>query len=209
MTPPEVLVMIRNEAVEQSAAFWNDLEIYDYMWKGEIIIAQKTGCTRTTDTSTTTVASTREYSIPTGVMTTERLTWNSMRLKKIDINDLDDKEGLSYGSTGVTGQPDSYYEYGSVFGLSPIPNAAQTVKIYYIKRPTELTKDSTSFTVPAEYGMNLSEYCLYKMFLKDQELKTYAIEHLRKWERSLVEMEEDYKNRLYRDMDNLVKIKDE
>jgi len=185
MTPPNLLTLIRNRAAETSAGFWSNLEIYDYMWLGEIILAQRTGCTESSGTFDT-VSGTREYTISTSVgtdvMTISRVTWYTYPLEKTDLNGVDVLEGVSYGSSGQSGQPTAYYEYANEIGFSPNPNAAQECKVFYRAKPVKLTASSTSFTVPDEYGNYLAEYCLYLMFMKDQELKTEAANYFSQWE---------------------------
>jgi hypothetical protein len=154
------------------------------MWQGEYILAKHTGCTETTNSSTTTVASTREYTIPTGVLNITRVTWYNFPLEKIDKNELDVYEGAAYNFSGTSGQPIYYYEYGAYIGLSPIPNAAQTLKLWYVAEPTELTAASTAFTIPNDFAFYLPDYCLYRMYLKDDNAQLAEV-HKRLWDENL------------------------
>jgi len=210
MTPPKVLTLVRNRAAETSAGFWSDLEIYDYMWLGEIILAQRTGCTESSGTFNT-VARTREYDltdIGSDVMTISRVTWDTYPLEKTDLDGVDILEGVSYGSVGQFGQPTAYYQYAKKIGFSPIPNTVKECKAYYRAKPAELTASSTSFTVPDEYGNYIAEYCLYMMFMKDQELKTEASNYYNQWETNVQLAVADWQKRKNKFKNKVVKDAD-
>lgn len=192
LTPSQLLATVRNQAYETTAGFWGDSEIYSYMWQGEIILAQKiVGLTQTTTTDTT-VASTREYDRPSGAIRINRLTWDSQKLKKIGLNDLEESEGSGYGFTGSDGDPIYYYESGAYVGLSPIPDTANTIKYWYDAKPTAIDASSTAFTV-VDYEEIIADYCLYRMYLKDQDNR--ADVHLSLWQDSLVKSSNDWNRR--------------
>ena len=206
MTPSEVLTDIRNQINEQSAGFYSDEEIYAYMWNGEKILAETTGCAETTDSTLTTVAAQREYTIPSTVATLLRVEYDSYKLKKIDLTQLDQIEGKTYGGITTSGDPVYYYEFGNKIGLSSIPTAAKTLKLWVIAIPTKLTSTSTAFTIPNRYGDYLTDYCLFRMWAKDQQ-NDMADRFENRWEKNLSTVESKWKDVKFRD--NYIQVKDE
>lgn len=207
MTPTEVLTLIRNQVFEQTAAFYNDPEVYSYMTLAENEMSRKTDMAESTDTSITTVASTREYTKPSTITKLIRVTWNTVKLKKIDFTQLDQVEGVSYGFTGSTGSPVYYYEWAGKIGLSPIPTSAETLKLWCIVEPTALTSSSSSFTIGNEYGHYLADYAIYRMYLKDQDQSRADI-HLGLWNNNKRLAEDDWVARKGDDKYKVVKQED-
>jgi hypothetical protein len=151
------------------------------MWQAEIEVADEYDMYRTTDSTITTTASQREDTLPTGTMTIHRCEWNSVKLKKINtISDLDVVEGTAYGGLTVEGNPVYYYEHGDKIGYSPIPDAAQTVKLWLSKIPTEITSSSTAFSIKSQYGHYLIDYMLHRAYLKDDNVAK-ADKHEARW----------------------------
>jgi hypothetical protein len=181
MTPSELYTIVRNQCGESSTNFWSESEIYSLMGMGERIIAQVIGNIEV-NTSITTVTSTKEYDVSSyvsGVLT--RVEWDSYRLQGIDINEVDNVEGMAYGGVTQEGYPVYYYYYGNTIGLSPTPDDAKTLEFYYRTDPATVTTASVAFSIPDEYTQDISDYVLYRMFLKDQELQNEAILYKNQW----------------------------
>ena len=185
MTPVEVYSLVRNQCAETSVEFWTENEIYSLMSIAEKQIAQRIGNIEA-KTSLTTTTSTKTYSIASsvsGIIT--RLTYDTYRLEGININEIDTVEGKAYGGVTIIGQPEYYYRYGDTLGFSPTPDSSHTVDIYYRATPVTVTTSSTAFTVPSEYTQYIPDYCLYRMMLKDQELRNEAVAYKGQWDENL------------------------
>jgi len=206
MTPAQIKASIRAQAYETSAAFWSDEEIYAYMWQAECEVAALVECTETTDSTTTTVSGTVEYAKPTDCLIIKRLTWDSVKLKKITLSDLDAMDGTGYGGTVSTGNPEFYYEHGANVGLYPTPTSAKTLKFWHIKQPTELTAASTTFTVPQLFQHYIPDYCLYRMYLKDQDDR--ANTHLKLWDENIGKAISKWKHSQHRDQYSVVRCEE-
>jgi len=180
MTPAQILSTIRNQIYETTAGFWSDDELRAYEWQGECEIASITECTEATDSSTTTVASTATYAIPSDCLYIKELTWDSYPLKCVDIRGFDALEMPSYGNTLTEGKPTHYVLKGSDVGLWPVPDSAETLMFYYIAEPAEITSSSTAFTIPQLFHHLLPDYVLYRCYAKDQD-EGRANFHKRAW----------------------------
>lgn len=184
MTPNEVLSSVRNQVYESDAGFWTDAEVYDYMSQAEQEIADIIECTETIDSTMDTVAGTQEYSKPSNCQIIKFVRFDNVLLKNIDFREKDALNLNRYGSTDQGGDPDSYYEYGSVIGLYPIPQRIAEIKIYYIALPPRLTISSTTFAIPALFHSYLVDYCLFRMYMKDQDDQRGNL-HRQIWEENL------------------------
>jgi len=205
MTPAQILASIRAQVDEATANFYSDNEIYAYMWQGECAINDEVECAEGTDTSITTVIGTAEYTKPTDMLFAKRVFWDKYRLQKIDFRELENQEGLSYGADIQSGQPYGYYEFADQIGFYPTPNAAQAVKIWYIKQPAVITSSSTTFTIPQLFHDLIPDYCLWRMWGKDQEENRAAF-HKQQWEENLLAAKIRWAK--YKKSDKIIVVKD-
>lgn len=183
LTAASRLSSVRNQLFESAAAFWTDAEIYGYLADAEYLMASEVNCAQVTDSTITTVIGTQEYTQPAQIMRIQRLTWNSVKLKAIDLTQLDSINYPIYGGTTVTGNPVYYYLYAGLIGLYPIPSDTKTIKIYGMKRPVAVSASQQSFTIPDELIPYLDDYALYRCYLKDQDGK--ADVHINLWNANL------------------------
>jgi len=167
MLPSEVMTSVRNQLYEPTAGFWNNDELYGYMWQAEQEIALNIRCTQA-QTAITTVTAQSMYTRPAAYYI-DRLTWDQVKLKKIDLTDYDALQRVAYGGLYTIGRSMHYYERGDQLGLWPIPSYSAPINIYYVAIPAQLT-DSThaAFTVPVYFHMMIQDYALYRAFAKDQ-----------------------------------------
>lgn len=210
MTIPSIIFsQIRNQANEATSAFWSDDEIYRLMSEGENLISTELGCSEAT-TSFSTSDGTREYTVDDNVGRVHRLTWDTLRLRAIDVNQLDSLEGSSYGgSTDTTGQPEYYYRYADVIGFSPVPQETKPCAVYYMKVPTAITNLSTTFSIKGQYAYPIVSYCLWMMFVKDQQLQNEAAFYRQKYYEDLRSCNHDWYKYQYDDRYPQVNVVDE
>lgn len=168
LTPTGCVDTCRYQFYEATAKFIADAEIYGYAWQAEQIINNAIECCQTSTAHTTTTY-TQEYTKPTGCYLINRVTFDGVKLKRIDVTDQDQMDGAGYGSSLSVGNPHSYYEYGEKVGLYPVPDSSATLKYWFVAEPASLTTASTQFTVPAFARLPIPDYCLFRMFAKDQD----------------------------------------
>ena len=201
--PTAMLAHIRQEAGETETDFWTDAEILHYMSDAQRKIALIVPCGMDS-TSQTTVISQREYTIPSTVGIISRVTYDSDKIKAIDLNQLDSLESLRDGTT--QGRSEYYYTLGTTIGLSPVPDATVSLGIIFQKATTDVTSGST-WAIPEWTTDIISDYALYRMFSKDQELSTEALAHKGEWLEGLQGLEHEWNNRRFGDQ--YVVVKDE
>jgi hypothetical protein len=207
MTPAQILQTIRDQVNEPVANFWTDQEIYNYQWQAECLINNLTKCNEQTDSSISTLSNVAEYSMPSGVLFVTRVMWDLVRLKKIDFRELENREWLSYGQPIQASEPDSYYIFGNNIGLYPTPNQAQNVKMWGIWQPSILTSSSTSFDIPQYFHHLIPDYCMWRMWAKDQESNNAPF-FKTAWQEGLQASVITWNNRLRSDRISVVKDAD-
>lgn len=206
MTPSQVYSQTRAQSGESSTAFLTEAILYSFIWQAETELASYTGCALGTDTSLATVSGTREYSIPSGTIRLLRVLYDSVKLKKIDLTELDMIEGSAYGGVTNSGQPSYYYEFGSKIGLSAVPTEAKTLTLYRVVEPTALDNTSTAFTIPAEYGQFLINGALAMWFSMDDNSQM-ASYHLRIWEENKRRIKNEWMKKKF--IDQYITVKNE
>lgn len=178
-TPTAIYNQIREMSFDNDQALVSESELYQYMSDAELILAKEIPFTETTLTDNT-VVDQREYDRPTNALKIKRVTWNTVKLKKISMGDVDVIEGQSYGGITSTGNLIYYYEYGNKIGFSPLPKEVQEIKYWLLLYPAALSSESTTFTIPPEYAHYIPDYCLWRLFVKDEKAGL-ADRHLNMW----------------------------
>jgi len=209
MTPAQILETIRNQVYESTAAFYSDAEIYSYLWQAEQEIAELVKCTEArTAVAATSVTGTEYYDLASDVAIVTRVTWDGLKLKKIDYRDRDAVDYTQYGSTLSSGNPYMFYQWGNKIGLYPVPDSAKSIGLHYYKIPDQLvtgTSGSTAFTIPSMFARYLPDYALYRMYAKDQD-DGRANFHRQQWEANLTRAHQFWAQRL--GDDHLYVVKD-
>jgi len=166
-------------------------------------LAQLIPCCQAT-TAATTATGTSAYTSPANLAYFSRITYDSVKLKRIDMTDRDALDNTGYGGSVSTGQPTHYYEYAGSVYLWPVPTAGKSLKYYYYAEPAELTASSTAFTVPAMMHGYLQDYVLYRAFAKDAE-EGRANFYRQQWETGLLKGQSNWAQRDQRDQYSVVR----
>jgi hypothetical protein len=206
MQPSEVLTTVRHQLYEPLAAFWTDDELYGYMWQAEHELALAIGCTQV-QTTTTSETAVSMYTSPADAMYIERVTWNNVKLKKIDKTDYDALQRVAYGGQFTTGNPMHYYEYGNQICLWPTPASSAAIVYDYTQIPTAITSASTAFTVPVHFHNIIQDYVLWRAFAKDQDDRRTAF-YQQAWQQGITRAASFWNKRNGSDFYRVVKEED-
>jgi hypothetical protein len=169
MTPSDVLTSVRSQLYEPVATFWTDDELRNYMWQAEQEIATTFKCVRV-NTTITSVTAQSMYTRPVDAYYIDRLTWDKVKLKKIDMTDYDALQRVAYGGMYTIGRPMHYVEYNQdSLMLWPIPQYDAPINIQYEKIPSQIVSGTTAFDIPPMFHNMIQDYVLYRALLKDQD----------------------------------------
>lgn len=209
MTPSEILESIRDQVYESSASFWSDDEIYRYMWQAECEIAGLIECNDIIDsTSLDSTSGTKDYTIPSNFLDVYSVKFGNKFLKKITEREKTYFDFNNVTSTDYSGEPDAFYLRGSTLSLYPNPTTTGVnITLIGNGQPTKLTSASTSFSIDQMFHHYIIDYCLSRMYAKDQD-EVRADRHLRMWENSLVKAKQKWQNKKRSGKFNVVKDED-
>jgi len=205
MTAGDVLTSVRSQLYEPTATFWADSELYGYMNQAEQEIALNIKCTQC-QTSTTTVTAQSMYTRP-AMYYIDRLTWDKVKLKKIDFTDYDALQRVAYGGLYTIGRSMHYYEYNDQIGLWPIPAYSATIDVYGVAIPATINTTTAAFTVPVYFHNMIQDYVLYRAFAKDQN-ENQSKFFKQQWDQDMVRAYTYWRHKTNDDLYQVVKEED-
>lgn len=189
MTPQELVLYVRQQYNAIGNTFFSDDELFSHIWAAQMRLAKEALCIQRVYT-TTTVASQQEYVLPTNAIGIKRITYDGSKLHSITFRE-DDSLTLTNSTTTSTGRSQYFMLWNSTIYLRPIPDDAKTIKIFTYNRPQEVTS-SSSLEVPDEYHLDIADYVLAKMSLKDQNFNGEA-SYMSRWNESVIRCKRDQK----------------
>lgn len=167
MTPTEVETAARAKYNATGDTFYSSDEILGLMYEASLQMAVEALVIERTFT-TTTVASQQEYDYPGNAITIKRVTYNGNKLAPISFRE-DDSLTLNNATTTSSGSPQFYAIWNETFILRPIPDAAQTLKVYAFVEPQAITTTST-LEIPSRYHRDLVNFIVAEMAAKDNNM---------------------------------------
>lgn len=176
MTPTELEEYARQRYNAVNDTFFGSTEILRYIYDAQMQLARETDCIRSV-LSTTTVASQQEYTFPTTALKIKRITYNGLRL---DPRSLEEVMDITGSVSSPIGSPTFYAIWDETLYLAPTPDDAQTLQIFSIDEPSEVTATSI-LDVPTRYHLDLAEYCNMQMAIKDKNYTGAAL-HQERWD---------------------------
>lgn len=179
MTPGELETAARNQYNAVGDTNWSSTEIYNLVYAACLELVRDCGFIIERVYTTTTVASTQDYAMPTQTLSVKRVTYDGKKLAPYTMRD-DDSITLSNQATTDTGEPDYYYQWNDTLSLRPIPQEAKTLKVYTINYPQTITSTST-LEVPEFTHMMIVDYIVSRMAAKDMNFDTASF-HSGLWE---------------------------
>ncbi|MES3012632.1 MAG: hypothetical protein V4750_02745 [Pseudomonadota bacterium] len=201
MTPGEIVAYARQRYnATADTRFFTESELYTLIWDAQMQLARETDCIRSTYT-TTTVASQQEYSYPTSTLKIKRITYNSQR---VDPRSLQEVLDMTSSVASPTGAPTFYALWNETIYLGPTPAEAQTLKIFSVNEPTEVSSTSV-LDVPSRYHLDIGDYLLAQMATKDKNYEGAEV-HLQRW-RETVQRAKAFERKMMRG-DGLAFVRD-
>jgi hypothetical protein len=179
MTPTELETFIRQRYNAVGDNFFSQAEIFNYLWAGQMELAQETFCIKNTYT-TTSVNGQRAYDYPSTALSIGRVEYDGQRVYP---NDFVDDDGLTGNNPGLasTGRPQNYQQWDDQIYFRPAPDTAGlTIKLFTYDLPSQPTAIG-SIDVPNRYHLMLVDYALYCMLSKDKN-RALASDYFMQWQ---------------------------
>jgi hypothetical protein len=154
--------------------YFTDQYIYDLIFEAETQLAKQGYVIENTYT-TTSVADTRELSYPQNTLGVREVRYDYDKLIKLPL--IDDPK---VNSSNPTGTPTHYSVWDNVIILYPTPDTSgDTIQVRVYENAQNLTSTST-LNVPDEYQIDLVNFVLAHMSLKDTNIPLYR-EYMLLW----------------------------
>lgn len=179
MTPTEIETAARNQYNAIGDTNWSSSELQGSMYAACLELVRDCGFVIERVYTATTVAGTQDYDYPSYVLAIKRVTYDGLKLMPYTLRD-DDIITLSNQASTDQGSPKYYTTWNSTISLRPLPDSAETLKIYAISEPQPITTTST-LEVPTFMHMNIVDYVVAAMAAKDLNFETAGY-HRNLWE---------------------------
>lgn len=170
MTVDEIIDYVRNIHNESNAQtkFWSDDELYSLIEvKSNQINTMVPGLIQGSDTSTTTVASTAEYTIPTGFIEVHRVWYDGRPLKYVGFRPFESRRPTGVATSGL---PREFMIWNDQIILSPPPSEAKTLTFWGTKIQATITSGATTPSIPVVFHSCLCDGVVAEMYAKDENL---------------------------------------
>lgn len=165
MTPVQIMTAARQRYNAVGDSFWSDAEIYDLIYQASMELATDAFMIERVFTASTAIG-VQEYEYPTYAFAINRITYDGLRLSKIDFRQ-DDLLTIFNQATTATGRPQYYAEFNQIFYLRPIPDAIATLKVYAFVEPQAITA-SSSLEIPSEWHAAIINFILREFSAKNK-----------------------------------------
>jgi hypothetical protein len=203
MTTQDLVTAIRRQYNSVGDSFFSDDEILNLIYQACLDMNAECGGKLIERVYTTsTVAAQQEYDYPTSTMSIKRIQYDGQKLSPIDFREDDAITGMDQDTTS-SGTPQYYMIFNETIYLRPIPSGVGTLKIWSFNEPQALTISST-LEIPTQFHMNLREFCLAEMAMKDSNAQA-ADRYLMNWEKSKLRAKKWTMNRKRADSFGVVK----
>lgn len=177
MTPTDMVTAARDLYNAVGDTYFSDLQIYNWLTQAANELNTKAMLVEQYTTGAT-VAAQQIYSYPTNAFSIKRITINGKKIKKITNRD-DDAITLSNQTATTMGWPIYYTDWAYQVWLRPIPDGVYTIGWWTFALEPTITAVSTLIT-PANFHMDLVDYALARMFMKDKNVENVQM-HMSNW----------------------------
>lgn len=185
MTPTAIIDAARRAFnVNSSDTFFSDAQFYEWIHAAEMELATKAKVIEAVYT-TTTVAGTQEYAYPTNAFAIKKVTYDGKPLEDITFKDDDLMTGGDQDLT-TRGTPLAYVDFGQTFYLRPLPDAAQTLKVWGYVHPSGVPTATYVMEVPDDYHIKIVDFLLSRMAAKSKDYEGAQF-YQGKWEQTVAD----------------------
>ena len=179
VTAQTVIDRVRYDLNEETAAFWSDTELIQWMNEAIWEINSKTRCLERSVIDQALAEDDYDYTFATAHLDIELILHDSgtttgdadeeaarRRLQALERRSLTDM-----GHTRETGRPKFYATWNDILYVWPIPDSDQsgtTLHIFCVSQPTGITSATSAIETPAYFDHCIPNYIKAKAYYKDK-----------------------------------------
>lgn len=178
-TRGELITEIRDELQEPTDGLWSNAELRRWLQEANDFVTRQARIDAAPHTGITTVANQESYTLPADVaeirrvdLKTDTSSWVELARARID-----DRIPQPVSGTVVhKGAPSGYHVWNDKLYLTPPPDAAYDLVVWYYRTGNTLAADSDSPIIPAEFHWILKLYvwARAKRKVDDPAYQTYV-----------------------------------
>lgn len=176
MLVSDIKSRVKRQFGDEAAVQVTDADILRWINDGLRDIVMKNEGVLETSSTTATVASQQDYTLPTNLLVLRNIRYKRLgdlsfyKLVGMSLSEFDEYidgwEGTAYGPS----TPVVYTVYGGALKLFPIPQLAnETIKLVYSRVPVDVTADGDTPDLPLPYHNAIVDYCLQKAYELDED----------------------------------------
>lgn len=165
----EIINRVQRQFGDEAEAQITRADITNWANDAQLDIVRKTECLQF-HFETDSIANDGSYTFPIPFVRLRRVTFNGIKLKRIELEELDKIAGDREAQPKV-GTPDRYYVWGNRLFLYPLPSkdGEGNLEIYCVKRPEALSGDQSIPEIPEHMHEDIVRYALARAKELDQE----------------------------------------
>lgn len=194
VTVSNVIQVVRDQINEETQKFFKNNVLFRLIHHAQTVLAREGWVIEDKDTSITTTASTRTYTLPSGTIAVKRCEYAGKKLFPITFDTWDDLTGAN-ASTTTTATPSFFFVWGSLLYLQPIPDtSSQTITLYRVKMPTVISALTDTLSVPDEYEEAIQDFLLHRMCIKEKRYQEAQM-HNQQWLQAVARARKDQRRK--------------
>lgn len=166
MLVSEIATRVKRQFGDEAGAQITDADIIRWTNDAQREIALHNDLLQATGT-TALLANQDQYTLPADVLNLQALKIGTRRLTFMT------KEDAFQRDDNAPGDPQYYSVFGTKLDLYPTPIKAETMTIYYTRRPVEITLITAEPELPVQYHNRIVEYCLAQAYELDADWDSY------------------------------------
>ena len=188
-TAGQIITDVRNEILETNPAFWTDTELIRHINRAQRDYCNKVRFLENASYFSSSVGS-NQYNLPADFISVKALlhnvpdingnaNWKRVRPSTLEKT-VQERVNFPNTTTNNQGRPSRYWIWDGTLYVDPAPSTENSSSndfyLWYKSKPTTITSSSDLLSVPDELAEGITEYVLWKVWLKEQE-KATADEH--------------------------------
>lgn len=177
MNVSDIMTRVKRSFGDESGVQVMDEDILRWINDGQLHVVKNNEGLLEKVATTDAVAGQQDYTLPEDLLILKGITFKSgadpayFKLKGFHLNDFNEFIDGWDGDAFSQGIPQVYCLYAGMMKFFPEPEASWTaaIKIYYTRKPTDVSSPTDTPDLPAIYHEALVKYCLQQAYEMDED----------------------------------------
>lgn len=169
MLVSDIVTRVQRQFGDESGAQLDSSDVIRWVNDAQKEIARQKQLLQVT-TQVTVTNGTGSYTLPTNILHLRSVRYDGVVLRPMSLQEAEELVPSYDAGVSVigSGTPTTYWVWGGLIYLYPIPNNSTSVlKSYYTRIPVEVTLTSDTPELPVQYHIHIVNYCLAQAYELD------------------------------------------